>query len=481
MPVVAPLAPRAPRLVLALAVLALGLVALPRPAGAAESGLVKNWLVSNASWRYLDNVTAAPPAGWERGAADYTKWKAAPAVFGANLSTATGYATSTQLNRNSPSHAVDFFYTTFSATATNVAEAKDLTLNLLADDGAVVYVNGTKVLSDNMNLAGTAAAAARTGAPVFNTFSVPVARLRAGTNTVAVAVYQKTAADTDAGFSLRLWSNPRAALFTTSTTTSTTTTVLPAARAADETAALQAVLDAAPLGSTVTVDRPWEVAGTLTVPKKLVLSFTGQGALVRRSPNAGTRVLPVLVVPVAGSGTRFDNLAVQGPSGCTTNFPTGSGTYVNYYDATVEAQHGVDVRGATDLVFNAPRVNGMDGDGINLAGGAQRVTVNDARLTCNGRNAVSVTGASTVAVNRGTFTGSGLWGFDVEPFGAWSVSSVTVAGATVGMSGGPWLNASGPDFNCKVTKVAFTGTDRSQVNINAPTVAACVAAQVTVA
>ncbi len=102
-------------------------------------------------------------------------------------------------------------------------------------------------------------------------------------------------------------------------------------------------------------------------------------------------------------------------------------------------------------------------------------------MSCNGRNAVSSTGASNVAVNRGTFSGSGLWNFDIEPWGTtYSVNTFTVTNAKVGMSAWPWLNAVGPDFNCKVTAATFKGVDTTGAYPVAPTINACVTSQVQV-
>ena len=91
---------------------------------------------------------------------------------------------------------------------------------------------------------------------------------------------------------------------------------------------------------------------------------------------------------------------------------------------------------------------------------------------------MSATGATNLAVNRGSFAGAGLWVFDVEPFSANAVNGFAVTSATVGMSGGPWLNATGPDMTCAVRGVRFTGTNRSGASPAAPTIAACVAPQV---
>ncbi|MFM7064360.1 MAG: hypothetical protein ACKO04_12835, partial [Actinomycetes bacterium] len=102
-------------------------------------------------------------------------------------------------------------------------------LSLMADDGAVVYLNGTKVLSDNMNWGGTAAATARTGAAEsqYRNFSLPVSSLATGSNTLAVAVFQTTSSDPDVSFDAALTASVTVPTTTTAPTTAAPTTTAP--------------------------------------------------------------------------------------------------------------------------------------------------------------------------------------------------------------------------------------------------------------
>ncbi|UMG93948.1 hypothetical protein [Nocardioides sp. TF02-7] len=103
-------------------------------------------------------------------------------------------------------HVTSYFRATF--TQDRVPSA--VRLSLLADDGAVVYVNGVEVLRDNMpagTITGdTRAAGNRSGRAenTFRDFTVDPALLRTGINTVAVEVHQDVPNSSDLGLDLRL-------------------------------------------------------------------------------------------------------------------------------------------------------------------------------------------------------------------------------------------------------------------------------------
>jgi hypothetical protein len=85
-----------------------------------------------------------------------------------------------------------------------------LKLQLVADDGAVVYLNGLEVLRDNMPAGAVApntfAAANRGGANESNprTFTIPSTALRLGDNVVAVEVHQDAVNTSDMSFDLAI-------------------------------------------------------------------------------------------------------------------------------------------------------------------------------------------------------------------------------------------------------------------------------------
>ena len=107
--------------------------------------------------------------------------------------------------------AADKWRTTYLRASFNLAaRPASATLQLLVDDGAVVYLNGTELVRDNMPAGavtyGTFAATNRSGTAEnqFRTFAVDPARLAVGTNTVAVEVHQDAVNSSDLGFDARL-------------------------------------------------------------------------------------------------------------------------------------------------------------------------------------------------------------------------------------------------------------------------------------
>lgn len=149
-------------------------------------------------WRYLD--TAAAPAGWSQPGFADGPWASGGAELGFGD---TGEITTLRSGRTSY-----YFRATFDAT--DLSTLDDLRLDLLADDGAAVYLNGTEVVRHNLP-AGTITDT--TVAPVglssnaedtFLPFSVPASALVEGTNTIAVEVHQNAAASSDVSFDARL-------------------------------------------------------------------------------------------------------------------------------------------------------------------------------------------------------------------------------------------------------------------------------------
>ncbi len=151
-----------------------------------------------STWRYLDQ--AAPPADWRQpGFADGT-WASGGAELGFGD---TGETTTLQSGRTGY-----YFRATFDVT--DLSTLDDLRLDLLADDGAAVYLNGTEVVRQNLP---TGTITDTTRAPVglsgnaedtFLPFPVPPSALVEGTNTIAVEVHQNAAASSDLSFDARL-------------------------------------------------------------------------------------------------------------------------------------------------------------------------------------------------------------------------------------------------------------------------------------
>lgn len=179
-----------------------------------------------ATWRYL--VTpAAPPSGWNQPGFADGSWPAGGAQLGygdGDEVTEVGYG---------PNAAAKYLTTYFRTTFTARAVPDTLTLSLLADDGAAVYVNGIEVARDNLPpgplTATTRASSGRSGAAeaTLRAFSIPPGAVHVGSNTIAVEVHQDNGATSDLSFAAALTSTGTVPTATTTTSAPTTTTVAP--------------------------------------------------------------------------------------------------------------------------------------------------------------------------------------------------------------------------------------------------------------
>ncbi|MGN6696154.1 MAG: YncE family protein, partial [Aquihabitans sp.] len=96
-----------------------------------------------ATWRYLVTPTA-PAAGWNQPGFDDGGWPSGPAQLGygdSDENTEIGFG---------PNANAKYLTTYFRTTFTALSVPDTLTLNLLADDGAAVYLNGVEVVRDNL-------------------------------------------------------------------------------------------------------------------------------------------------------------------------------------------------------------------------------------------------------------------------------------------------------------------------------------------
>ena len=198
---------RAATSVLLATLLCLGVAAQSRVSAATQT-----LVPAGSVWRYLDTGAAVPSSWKDPGFADST-WKSGRAQLGCCEGDEA-----TVVNRLVPAHLDDYFRTTFTAPSGAAA----LTVRLLADDGALVYLNGALVVSDNIGAAGYPGyRGSSSGENSFRTFPVPAGALVAGTNTLAVDLRQNYARDTDSSFDLELLAE---AGTTTTSTASTSTT-----------------------------------------------------------------------------------------------------------------------------------------------------------------------------------------------------------------------------------------------------------------
>lgn len=141
-------------------------------------------------WRYWDTPTN-PPAGWSAPGFDDAGWSQGPAKIGFG-----GRGEVTVINGvERPGRSLEsaFFRTTFSVS--DPASITELELSLLADDGAIVYLNGTEVVRDNVPATGRGyrlrSVEVRYGAAerAYRSFTLPTGLLNEGDNVVAIEVH----------------------------------------------------------------------------------------------------------------------------------------------------------------------------------------------------------------------------------------------------------------------------------------------------
>ncbi|HMU47244.1 MAG TPA: T9SS type A sorting domain-containing protein [Chitinophagaceae bacterium] len=156
------------------------------------------------NWKYLDNNTR--PAGWETSAYNDAAWASGNAQLGygdGDETTVVSYG-----GNASNKYITTYFRKT--VTIPNTSIYSNFVINLIRDDGAVVYVNGVEVFRENMPagtiLHSTFAASVIGGAsettPV--TYIIPISAFTNGVNTIAVEMHQDNVTSSDISFDLEL-------------------------------------------------------------------------------------------------------------------------------------------------------------------------------------------------------------------------------------------------------------------------------------
>jgi hypothetical protein len=163
-------------------------------------------IATGAAWKYRADGSDQGTA-WRGLAFDDATWAAGPAQLGygdGDEQTVVGYGPDPD-NK----YTTTYFRHAFDLPETGVHNS--LRLDLLRDDGAVVYLNGVEVFRSHMpagaitaaTLASTPAVGGADESTFFSTIVDP-GLLRAGTNVLAVEIHQVNATSTDISFDLRL-------------------------------------------------------------------------------------------------------------------------------------------------------------------------------------------------------------------------------------------------------------------------------------
>ena len=149
-------------------------------------------LATGSTWRYLFDNTVTVAPSWNQASFDDTAWKSGPAPLG--WGTSGPIATNIDVASGQTRAITSYHRATFNVG--NPGAFSSFLLTTRADDGIVVYVNGTEVKRTNLP-AGTitpttyATAAPSTASAIANpvTAQIPVNLIQSGSNTIAVEVH----------------------------------------------------------------------------------------------------------------------------------------------------------------------------------------------------------------------------------------------------------------------------------------------------
>lgn len=171
------------------------------------SGTEKKIIVPKMSmWKYLDNGSNQG-TDWVSSDFTDTSWKSGQGELGygdGDEKSTIGFGSD-----GNNKYITSYFRHNFTITEADKT-GSNYTINLLKDDGAVVYLNGVEIIRDNMKSGiidyNTLAATAISGTAesTFTRFPVDKSLLRTGNNVIAVEVHQNAANSSDISFDLEL-------------------------------------------------------------------------------------------------------------------------------------------------------------------------------------------------------------------------------------------------------------------------------------
>lgn len=175
-----------------------------------------------AVWKYLDNGSDQSTQ-WRARTFDDSAWASGPSELGY----ADGPATPVSFGPDSASkYITTYFRHTFQVGDPSLIAS--LSLKLLVDDGAVVYLNGEEVVRKNLpageinHLTLATLAVGGTDESTFTTFNLPASGLLPGDNVLAVEVHQSAPNSSDLSFDLGLTATTFSSLTTLDSLTYTT-------------------------------------------------------------------------------------------------------------------------------------------------------------------------------------------------------------------------------------------------------------------
>ena len=270
-------------------------------------------------WRYTVPTNAL--SGWTQRVFNDTAWAAGPGQLGygdGDESTVIGAA----------SNLITSAYFRRTVVITNAASLTALDLQLLRDDGAIVYLNGNEILRSNMptgSVAYTTFASSNitsTSVPDENAylpFTISPVTFLEGTNVLAVEIHQSSTNYTDFGFDMQ--ANAARSSSGITTNTAPILTLIPDSNTALSVTAVFTPTGVSLIPTNVTghlmltaVGSPYQASGDIYVPSNA--SLTAEAGVTIQMPDsasiyvqgelrlAGTTNAPVILQPNTNANAR---------------------------------------------------------------------------------------------------------------------------------------------------------------------------------
>lgn len=163
----------------------------------------QDFISSGSTWHYYDK-NGLPNVAWMSSGFDESGWASGTSQFGngeGDESTVISFGPNSQSK-----YMTAYFRTKF--TLEPDATLKTVSLDLIADDGAVIYLNGNEILRVNMPTGPITFSTPALGFSgvenEFVTFSIPAEKFIEGTNVIAAEIHQSGETSSDLSFDLKL-------------------------------------------------------------------------------------------------------------------------------------------------------------------------------------------------------------------------------------------------------------------------------------
>ena len=160
------------------------------------------FIPAGSTWKYLDDGSSQSTQ-WRTRTYNDATWAEGPAPLGYenNVTTTISFG-----GDEDNKHITSYFRHTFNVVDPSIYT--DLTVGLLVDDGAAVYLNGQEIIRDNLPggtlTSSTFASGSTSSERDYTTFDVPPSALVAGDNVIAIEVHQHRPGSSDLSIDLSL-------------------------------------------------------------------------------------------------------------------------------------------------------------------------------------------------------------------------------------------------------------------------------------